>query len=51
MEKGPEKKKVSAIKRFFSQFVEKVDKKMAEKSKSGGCCCGNSKSGKNSCCS
>lgn len=51
MEKDPKKKKVSAIKRFFSQFVEKVDKRMEEKSKSSGCCCGGPKSGNKSCCS
>jgi len=36
---------------FFARMIDKLDKKMQEKSKSKSCCCNNGKSDKKSCCS
>ena len=35
---------------FFAKIIDKLDKKMQEKSKSASCCSGQSNKGKNSCC-
>lgn len=43
--------KTSKIRSFFKRFVEKIDKKMEEKAKHGGCCCVNDKKENKSCCS
>jgi len=51
MEKTGADKKPGALKRFFLQFIEKVDKKMEEKAKNTKCCCQGSKKGDSSCCS
>jgi len=40
-----------AKKGFFAKIIDKLDKKMQEKAKSGPCCSGRNNKGKNSCCS
>lgn len=39
------------IKQFFSQLINKIDKKMEAKAKSQGCCCKPLDKKDNSCCS
>lgn len=52
MKNDKEVKKQGKVKSFFKGLVDKLDKKMEEKSKSTSCCCGGSKSSKDSsCCS
>jgi len=44
--------KVNKIKKFFSGIIERIDKKMQEKAKNSGSCCGSDKNKeKKSCCS
>ena len=43
--------KKGRVKKFFSRWFQKLDKKMEEKAKSSGCCCDNTKSEGRSCCS
>jgi len=49
MEEKTDSKKGCKIKDFFKGLVEKMDKKMQEKAKDGGCCCKKDKEDK-SCC-
>ena len=47
-----EKVKEKQKKGFFARLLDKLDKKMEEKAKSGSCCCkGDDSEGKKSCCS
>ena len=50
MEKDIKNEKISKKKSVFSKLIEKLDKKMQEKAKSGKCCCSDSAEDK-SCCS
>jgi len=36
---------------FFARMIDKIDKKLQEKAKSGSCCCSKDDAGKKSCCS
>ena len=46
-----EKNDQKQIKRgFLARMIDKLDKKMQEKTKSGSCCSGKGNKGKNSCC-
>ena len=50
MENKPEEKK--SKKGFSARLIDKLDKKMEEKAKSGSCCCkGDDNGEKKSCCS
>ncbi len=50
MGENNEKKKSGKVRSFFKGLVDQLDKKMAEKAKSGPCCCKSSGKDKNSCC-
>ncbi len=50
MFKEAERNKPNKVKQFFSQLINKIDKKMEAKAKSQGCCKAPDKKG-NSCCS
>lgn len=51
MKENNKAKKTAKLKTLFKRLVEKLDDKMAEKAKSGACCCSPSDKEKNSCCS
>lgn len=51
MKKNNEIKKPGKVKSFLKGLVEKLDKKMEEKSKGSSCCCGSKSSKDSSCCS
>jgi hypothetical protein len=51
MNQKAEGKKTNKVKQFFSQLLNKVDKKMEEKAKSRPCCCKPVDKESGSCCS
>ncbi|MBU2102411.1 MAG: hypothetical protein ABH865_05210 [Candidatus Omnitrophota bacterium] len=49
---GEKKSEKSAgkCKGFLGRLIEKMDKKLLEKAKKNSCCCGDDRTGKDSCC-